>query len=56
MFLPLAGGEEPETTEDAEKREPVADGASDAEEPTEEGAGEEGVKMDIPPMPGSSFY
>ncbi len=37
-----------------EKREPVADGATDAEEPTA-GEGEETIPMDIPPMPGAVF-
>ena len=31
----------------------MADGATDAEEPKEDGA-DDGVKMDIPPMPGNS--
>ena len=54
----LTASEEPEATEEGEdkkERKAVADGATDVEEPTEEGAGEDGVKMDIPPMPGLCF-
>ena len=47
-----------EETEEEDKKEqkPVADGATDAEEPTKDGASEDGVKMDIPPMPGLLNY
>ena len=54
----MTASEEPEATEEGEDKKewkPVADGATDVEEPTEEGAGEDGVKIDIPPMPGLCF-